>query len=191
MKDFFTYKNVVTLLIFITIWVFIGILYSAYKGYMPTERYTIVKDSDNTILLDKKTGLTWRNTWNNDKEKVPCDWEIMEHKSSVTEMPIGAQMTVWAKIIEGDFSDCLTVSDYDSLNNEDKKYVDKFRKSKNAETTNKIKKEMLKNKYNTDKITNLSKLADKYESIKSASEIGKKSLKRFNGFMFVPEINGQ
>lgn len=32
---------------------------------------------------------------------------------------------------------------------------------------------------------------DKYESIKSASEIGKKSLKRFNGFMFVPEINGQ
>ena len=91
MKDLLSFKNIVTVLIFITIWAILFVVASSYKSYVPVNRYQLFKDNDNTILLDRQTGLTWRNVWNNDKDKVPCDWELMNQYGDYTDIPIGEQ----------------------------------------------------------------------------------------------------
>ena len=91
MKEIFTYKNIVTILAFITIWEILFVVASNFKNYVPVNRYQLFKNNDITILLDKQTGLTWRNVWNNNKDKVPCDWELMNQYSDYTDVPIGEQ----------------------------------------------------------------------------------------------------
>lgn len=41
------------------------------------DRYQIVKGSDSLVLLDKKTGITWRNCYVDDKDKIMNYWEEM------------------------------------------------------------------------------------------------------------------
>ena len=42
------------------------------------DRYTIKRGNNNiTILIDKKTGLTWRNCICSDKNPIPGCWEKM------------------------------------------------------------------------------------------------------------------
>lgn len=91
MKDYLTYKNIVSGLVFITIWVILFIVASNCKNHIPVNRYQLFKDNDNTILLDKQTGLTWRNVWNNNKDKIPSDWELMNQYGDYTDIPIGEQ----------------------------------------------------------------------------------------------------
>ena len=54
------------------------------------DRYTIINGNyDPTILLDKKTGLTWRNVNCEGKEKIPNCWQLMENDEYYTDVPIG------------------------------------------------------------------------------------------------------
>ena len=55
-----------------------------------TDRYQIVKTDNSTILLDKQTGLTWRNVWTDEKDKIPAYWEeMMIIGDDDTRLPIG------------------------------------------------------------------------------------------------------
>lgn len=69
----------------------IGLLVG-FNTHTKTDRYQIVKGDNNTILLDKQTGLTWRNVWIDDKDKIPAYWEEMGVIGDEnTRLPIGKQ----------------------------------------------------------------------------------------------------
>lgn len=59
-----------------------------------SDRYQIVKTDNSTILLDKKTGLTWRNCWQDEKTKIMAYWEEMEiatYDLENTSVPVGKE----------------------------------------------------------------------------------------------------
>lgn len=94
MKKIFTYKNVITLLTIITVWFMLFIIWDINKKYESGSRYQLfnTKDENLLILLDRKTGLTWRNIWNNNQEKLPTTWERMNYYATdIEETPIGVQ----------------------------------------------------------------------------------------------------
>lgn len=55
----------------------IGLIIGFNLNNDKNNRYQIVKTNNNTILLDKKTGLTWRNCYIDDKDKIMNYWEEM------------------------------------------------------------------------------------------------------------------
>jgi hypothetical protein len=70
-------NKIIVALAFITIWVL------GFKLIENTniERYSIINgEYSPTILLDKKTGVTWRNINCDNKEKVPNCWQMMDMK---------------------------------------------------------------------------------------------------------------
>ncbi len=73
MKDKFL--NVIIVLLLLTIWV-----EYFHPKYDDTERYKIVTaDNMLTILLDQKTGETWRNSICSKESNVPGCWEKMRY----------------------------------------------------------------------------------------------------------------
>lgn len=160
MKKLLNYRNIVTFLIFLTIW---GILFSVlfgYKTHISTNRYQLFKDSDNTILLDRQTGMTWRNVWNNSKEKIPCQWEYMEHTDK-TNLPIGPKILYYADEESSyNFEQWSKRVDYDNLNKQDKKYVKRLSKADNLFKKRKIVQEMKAKGYKKEQFEKLSKISD-------------------------------
>lgn len=57
------------------------------------DRYQITKGFSDLILLDKKTGVMWRNCWVDDKEQILNYWEemrfIVDPENSDPVLPIG------------------------------------------------------------------------------------------------------
>lgn len=43
------------------------------------DRYTITHSGGLTLLLDTKTGLVWRNVWDDNKSRIPNTWDLMEY----------------------------------------------------------------------------------------------------------------
>ena len=174
MKNIFNYKNVVTFLIFITVWSVLFIVATSYKNYAPVNRYQIVRDSDNTILLDKQTGLTWRNTWNNNKDKIPCNWELMEYSGGVIEQPIGAKIVFYEKqISRAEFDKLIANMDIKDLDKKDKKYIKMIHKNKLCHD------KMKKDGYSEEKIKKITDLAFKSKP----SNHWEKELKKYNKFI--------
>ena len=69
--------------------VIIGLLIG-FNLHNKNERYQIVKTDDNIILLDKQTGLTWRNVWIDEKNKILAYWdEMLIAGNENTLVPIG------------------------------------------------------------------------------------------------------
>lgn len=69
--------------------VIIGLLIG-FNLHNKNERYQIVKTDDNIILLDKQTGLTWRNVWIDEKNKILAYWdEMLITGNENTLVPIG------------------------------------------------------------------------------------------------------
>jgi hypothetical protein len=52
-------------------------------------KYQIVKEDYNVYLLDKQNGYVWRNTYNNNKDRIPSNWDYMTYSGSV--VPDGEQ----------------------------------------------------------------------------------------------------
>ena len=134
-------------------------------------RYQLFKDSDNTILLDKKTGVTWRNVWNNNTDRIPCNWSIMEHEhDNIKSCPIGVQIIKYNRDIEhcpyfsNLFDDIDIALEIKNLNAKDKKY---FNKLKNSKKSDEIKKEMKSVGYTDEQINSLHSLTGKEYLIKS------------------------
>ncbi len=174
MKDIFNYKNVVTFLIFITVWSVLFIVATSYKNYVPVNRYQIVRDSDNTILLDKQTGLTWRNTWNNNKDRIPCNWELMEYSGATFGQPIGAKIVFCEKqIAEEELDKTFADFEIEDLSKKDKKYIKLIQKNKPYYD------KMKKDGYSENEIKNIRDL-----SLKSKpSNYWQKELKKYNKFV--------
>ena len=84
-----TYRNVLTFALLLTLWATIFIIYNAVIMNIDNDRYTIKHNDGLTLLLDKKTGLVWRNVWNNNKDKIPSEWDLMDYSGSV--VPEGEQ----------------------------------------------------------------------------------------------------
>lgn len=83
------YKVFITLLIFITVWFFMFLVWKIHTTSDTGNRYQIVNSDNSVILLDKRTGLTWRNVWNNEKEKIPANWQPMKYEGNDLNLPIG------------------------------------------------------------------------------------------------------
>ena len=84
-----TYRNVLTFALLLTLWATLFIIYNAVIMNIDNDRYTIKHNDGLTLLLDKKTGLVWRNVWNNKKDRIPSKWELMDYLGSV--VPEGEQ----------------------------------------------------------------------------------------------------
>lgn len=75
----------------------VSLAFIAFNAYLKTSlkldnRYEIIHgDLTPTILLDKRTGLTWRNEVCDDKQKVPNCWSIMDFEADYINTPIGEQ----------------------------------------------------------------------------------------------------
>lgn len=174
MKNIFNYKNIITFLIFITIWSILFIVATSYKNYVPVNRYQIVRDSDNTILLDKQTGLTWRNTWNNSKDRIPCNWELMEYSGGKFEKPIGAKIVFYEEQISREELDKLFAEiDIKALSKKDKKYIKMMQKNKTCYD------KMKKDGYSEEEIKKISDLSLK----SSPSNLWQKELKKYEKFV--------
>ena len=108
MMSVFSYKNIITALAFITIWCVLSLIWQIHISSDTGNRYQIVNLSDNTILLDKRTGLTWRNVWNNNKDKLPTNWERMIYEGGDISVPVGEQQirkqAIWKQPEEVDYS---------------------------------------------------------------------------------------
>lgn len=155
----FNYRNIVTGLIFITLWVILIMVNYNNQRYVQTDRYQLFKDSDNTILLDKQTGMTWRNVWNNSKDKIPCDWEYMEHQDTINS-PIGPKKAYY-KNEQNDarLDKFFGKAKYETLNKQDQYYIKKLSKYKSSMEYKKIEKEMLQKGYSKEKIEEYNKLS--------------------------------
>ena len=86
------YKNIFTALTFITVWAILFVVWQIHITSDTGNRYQIVNGDNCVILLDKRTGNTWRNVWNNNNEKLPTDWELMNQHGEYTDIPIGEQL---------------------------------------------------------------------------------------------------
>jgi hypothetical protein len=84
-----TYRNVLTTLLLLTLWATLFIIHNAIIINANQDRYEIKHNGGLTLLLDKKTGLVWRNVYNNNKERIPSDWDLMDYLGSV--VPEGEQ----------------------------------------------------------------------------------------------------
>lgn len=80
---YLTYKNILTVVVILTLWAILFMINNTITVNADKDRYEIKCASDNTFLLDTKTGLVWRNVWNNNKDKVPCVWQLMDYDGSV------------------------------------------------------------------------------------------------------------
>lgn len=70
-EDFFMRENI---LVFLAVLIVISMFFCQNK----TNRYEVVTGANMlTILVDKETGLTWRNCVCGDKSNVPGCWEKM------------------------------------------------------------------------------------------------------------------
>lgn len=155
----FNYRNIVTGLIFITLWIVLITINCNNNRYVQTDRYQLFKDSDNTILLDKQTGMTWRNVWNNSKDKIPSDWEYMEHLDKVN-LPIGPKKAHYqSEISKANWDKFMDEAKYEALTKQDQYYIKKLSKYKSSMEYNKIEKEMLQKGYSKEKIKEYNKLA--------------------------------
>lgn len=73
------------------------LVFTAFHQYLNISvkfdgRYEIIHgDLTPTILLDKRTGLTWRNEICDEKQKVPNCWSIMDFEANYIDTPIGEQ----------------------------------------------------------------------------------------------------
>lgn len=69
----------------------IGLIIGFNLNNDKNNRYQIVKTNNNTILLDKKTGLTWRNVWIDEKDKIMNFWDemLVVVGDENTQVPIG------------------------------------------------------------------------------------------------------
>lgn len=88
MKIVYFFKIFVVFFTFVTLWVIMFLVWKIHITSNSDNRYQIVNTDNCVILLDKRTGLTWRNVWNNNKEKIPSDWELMHHYDDYTNVPI-------------------------------------------------------------------------------------------------------
>ena len=52
-------------------------------------KYQIITNNGLTLLVDKEKGYVWRNTINNNKERIPNNWEYMTYSGAV--VPDGEQ----------------------------------------------------------------------------------------------------
>lgn len=155
----FNYRNIVTGLIFITLWVVLIMVNYNNQRYVQTDRYQLFKDSDNTILLDKQTGMTWRNVWNNSKDKIPCDWEYMEHQDTINS-PIGPKKAYYkSEQNDARLDKFFGKAKYETLNKQDQYYIKKLSKYKSSMKYKKIEKEMLQKGYSKEKIEEYNKLS--------------------------------
>lgn len=84
-----TYRNILTTLLLLTLWATLFIIYNAITINADKDRYEIKHNGGLTLLLDKKTGLVWRNVYNNNKDRIPSDWDLMDYLGSV--VPEGEQ----------------------------------------------------------------------------------------------------
>lgn len=92
MKDNKIYCFIITFLFFATLWAGMIMVWQIHTTSNAGNRYQIVNSDNLVILLDKRTGLTWRNTWNNNKDKIPSDWELMNQYGEYTNVPYGEQV---------------------------------------------------------------------------------------------------
>lgn len=84
-----TYRNILTLAVLLTLWATLFIIYNAITINADKDRYEIKHNGGLTLLLDKKTGLVWRNVYNNNKDRIPSNWDLMDYLGSV--VPEGEQ----------------------------------------------------------------------------------------------------
>lgn len=86
MKSLFTYKSILTMLIFLTVWCIIFVFGYFASMSVNKDRYKINTTRGETLLLDTKTGAVWRNVWNNERDKIPSNWELMSYDLAPTKI---------------------------------------------------------------------------------------------------------
>lgn len=124
MKKILTYKNIVTALIFFTIWCILFLVVKSYNNYVPINRYQIVSSSGLTILLDTQTGLAWRNVYTDNKERIPNCWQMMDYPESVLEQPIGARINNYNSEISDElFDKIIAKGEISKLSIKDKIFI--------------------------------------------------------------------
>ena len=87
MTNFLRYITIT--LSFITIWAIMLLVWEIHQTSDAGNRYQIVNSDNCVILLDKRTGLTWRNVWNNNKDKIPTNWSPMTYEGNDLSVPSG------------------------------------------------------------------------------------------------------
>ena len=91
-----TYRNILTVALLLTLWATLFIIHNAITINADKDRYEIKHNGGLTLLLDKKTGLVWRNVYNNNKDRIPSNWDSMDYLGSV--VPEGEQKARIARI---------------------------------------------------------------------------------------------
>jgi len=86
------YRNIVTILVFITVWFVLFLIWNINKNSDTDNRYQVYNADGNTILLDKRTGNTWRNVWCDNKDKIPSCWELMLQNDEYINVPLGERL---------------------------------------------------------------------------------------------------
>lgn len=86
MKALLTYKSILTMLILLTVWCIIFVFGYFVSLSVNKDRYQIKTARSETFLLDTKTGAVWRNVWNNERDKIPCNWELMSYDLAPTKI---------------------------------------------------------------------------------------------------------
>lgn len=76
---------------FTTIWAIMLLVWGIHITSDTGNRYQIVNSDNCVILLDKRSGLTWRNVWNNEDEQIPNHWVPMIYEGNNVNIPIGEQ----------------------------------------------------------------------------------------------------
>lgn len=75
--------------IIIALIVMLGLNICAVNLKAPEFKYQIITSDGLTLLLDKEKGYVWRNTVNNNKDRIPNNWEYMTYSGGV--VPDGEQ----------------------------------------------------------------------------------------------------
>ena len=71
------------IIIVVSIIVSFFIISCFYKDKNKEYKYSIHSSDGLTILIDKENGLTWRNCFCDNNEKIPHCWALMEYRGAV------------------------------------------------------------------------------------------------------------
>ena len=155
------YKYFVTVVAFLTVWAWMFLTWNIHITSDMGNRYQIVDTSSNILLLDKRTGLVWRNVWNNNKDKILSDWEMMNYPMAGPDFqPLGNKiLELKYPNIDSVMDEMKTDKEIAALSEKEKDFYNQFYKAYKKHNSEQIKKQMKDAGYKEERINKIESLA--------------------------------